>query len=225
MTRVLCIEDDPSVAQVIQSRLQAAGFEVQWIADGAEGLAMALAEPFDMITLDRCLPGMDGLNVLHKLRAAGISVPVMMISGLDTVDERIEGLRAGGDEYLVKPFHPEEMVARLQVVLRQRKGSQALVTELCYGDLCLDLLLRCARCGTREQLLKPTQFRLLEFFLRNAGEVVNRALIFESVWGYRFDPGTKLIDVQLTHLRKALEELGSKVTIETLRGAGFCLQG
>lgn len=224
MKTVLCIEDDPTTAKQIRSRLEPAGFNVRCIANGLEGLKVALSESFDLITLDRMLPGMDGLSVVQALRDAGVATPVMMISGMDSVDERVDGLRAGGDEYLVKPFQPEEMLARVLVLLRRRAEVQPVMTELVYVDLRLNLISRHASCRGQSVGLKSTEFRLLEFLMRNAGEVVSRPLIFEAVWGYRFDPGTKLIDVQLTRLRKLLETLGSQVQIETQRGAGFCLR-
>ncbi|MBF8778110.1 response regulator transcription factor [Pseudomonas fulva] len=223
MKNILCIEDDLATAEQIRGRLEPAGFNVRCVHDGAQGLALALAERFDLITLDRMLPGMDGLSVVQALRDAGVATPVIMISGMDSVDERLEGLRAGGDEYLVKPIQPEEMVARVQVVLRRHAEAPRPVTRLECADLRLSLITREASCKDQVLSLKPTEFRLLAFLMRNAGQVVSRSMIFESVWGYHFDPGTKLIDVQLTRLRKMLENMGSRVRIETMRGAGFRL--
>lgn len=225
MKTILCIEDDIPTSDQIRDRLTDAGFCVECVANGAQGLALALARPFDLITVDRMLPGMDGLSIVQALRDAGVMTPVMMISGMDSVDERLEGLRAGGDEYLVKPFQSEELAARVHVVIRRRDEVSSTPTELSCADLRLNLIRREVSCANRTLALRPTEFELLAFLMRNAGEVVSRSLIFESVWGYRFDPGTKLIDVQMTRLRKLLETLQCQVKIETLRGAGFCLHG
>lgn len=225
MKTILCIEDDILTSDQIRDRLTDAGFCVECVANGAEGLALALAKSFDLITVDRMLPGMDGLSIVQALRDAGVMTPVMMISGMDSVDERLEGLRAGGDEYLVKPFQSEELAARVQVVIRRREDASSTSTELICGDLRLNLIRRELSCANKVLALRPTEFELLAFLMRNTGEVVSRSLIFESVWGYRFDPGTKLIDVQMTRLRKLLETLQCQAKIETLRGAGFCLHG
>lgn len=223
MRKALCIEDDTDTAQEIASELNRGGFEVECVDNGACGLKRALAGEFDVITLDRMLPGLDGLGVVTALREAGNRTPVMMISALSDVDERIRGLRAGGDDYLVKPFASEEMTTRVEVLLRRNEPVEARETRLQVADLQLDLLHRTVACSQRRAALPATEFRLLEFLMRNAGKVVTRALIFESVWGYHFDPGTKLIDVHLTRLRRKLETLDCQLTITTLRGSGFVL--
>ncbi|WAH60956.1 response regulator transcription factor [Pseudomonas silvicola] len=223
MRRVLCIEDDPVVSQEIASELSRAGFTVECVADGAEGLARGLVGGFDVITLDRMLPGMDGLQVITSLRRAGIRTPVMMISALSNVDERLNGLRAGGDDYLVKPFASEEMAARIEVLLRRHEDINERVTQLNLDDLMLDLLVREVCCADQRMALPQMEFKLLEFLMRNAGKIVTRALIFEQVWGYHFDPGTKLIDVHLARLRRKLEQLGCRPSIKTIRGTGFVL--
>lgn len=223
MRKVLCIEDDLDASQEIASELSRVGFEVHCVADGALGLERALNETFDVITLDRTLPGMDGLAVVVALREAGNRTPVMMISALADVDNRIRGLRAGGDDYLVKPFVSEEMATRIEVLLRRHAPEDERDTWLRVADLQLDLLNRTAVSATQRTVLPATEFRLLEFLMRNAGNVVTRPLIFESVWGYHFDPGTKLIDVHLTRLRRKLDSLDCQLTITTLRGSGFVL--
>lgn len=223
MRKALCIEDDTDTAHEIAAELSRGGFEVECVNNGACGLSRALDGAFDVITLDRMLPGLDGLGVVTALRKAGNRTPVMMISALSDVDERIRGLRAGGDDYLVKPFASEEMTARVEVLLRRNEAFEVRETRLQVADLQLDLLHRTATCSEQRAALPATEFRLLEFLMRNAGKVVTRALIFESVWGYHFDPGTKLIDVHLTRLRRKLESLGCQMTITTLRGSGFVL--
>jgi two-component system OmpR family response regulator len=223
MRSVLCIEDDPDTAQEIMAELSRVGFQVEWVNDGARGLARGLSGEFEAITLDRMLPGLDGLAVVTALRAAGVRTPVLMISAMSDVDERIRGLRAGGDDYLVKPFACEEMATRIEVLLRRNSDSLERETRLQVEDLSLDLLSREVCCADQRIALPATEFRLLEFLMRNANAVVTRALIFESVWGYHFDPGTKLIDVHLTRLRRRLESLGCRPVITNLRGSGFKL--
>ncbi len=224
MPRVLTIEDDEVTANDIVTQLSSHGFVVEWVETGGEGLARALSQEYDAITLDRMLPDIDGLTVVTRLREAGKDIPILMVSALSDVDERVRGLRAGGDDYLTKPFAPEEMAARLEVLLRRRRApvNQAAVS-LTVGDLELDLLSRVARRGGRELRLSQTQFRLLEFFMRNPHQVITRSMLFEAVWGYSFDPGTNIIDVHVTHLRKKVELAGLPPLFSTVRGTGYVL--
>ena len=203
--------------------LERAGFEVQHEMDGAKGLSLACTGNFDVITLDRMLPGLDGLDVISELRRAGLNTPVLMISALSALDDRIQGIRAGGDDYLVKPFASEEMAVRVEALLR-RHAYDDRANSLQVADLKLDLIHRKLGCGERQVDLQGTEFKLLEFLMRNAGKIVTRGLIFESVWGYNFDPGTKLIDVHLTRLRRKLEDLDCRPSIKTVRGSGFVLE-
>ena len=230
MARALAIEDDETTAREIMAELARHGIEADWAADGLEGLARARAGGYDVITLDRMLPGLDGLSIVTELRATGVLTPVLMISALGDVDERIGGLRAGGDDYLTKPFAPEEMAARIEVLLRRRARDAAppdagSATVLKVRDLDLDLLARTVRRGGREIELLPTEFRLLEFMVRNAGQVLSRQLIFEKVWEYYFDPGANLINVHIARLRKKLETPGAPPLIATVRGSGYRLDG
>ncbi len=225
--RALAIEDDETTGREIAARLAGHGFQVDWTRDGCDGLSRAVAGGYDVITLDRMLPGLDGLAVVKALRAAGVATPVLMISALGDVDERITGLRAGGDDYMTKPFAPDEMVARIEVLLRRSapappNGGPDAVT-LRVRDLELDLLARTVRRGGREIELLPMEFRLLEFMARNAGQVLSRQLIFEKVWDYYFDPGANLINVHVARLRRKLEAPGSPPLITTVRGAGYRL--
>ncbi len=220
--RILVIEDDGATAREILSRLAANGFAAEHAADGRAGLDAARAGRFDAITLDRLLPGLDGLEVVGRLRGAGVETPVLMISALSDVDERISGLRAGGDDYLTKPFDPDEMVARLEVLLRRhRRAAAGPAVVARVGDLELDLVRHAARRNGREIELLPMEFKLLEFMIRNAGQTLSRRMIFEAVWEYYFDPGTNLIDVHIGRLRKKIDGPGEDPLIVTLRGQGY----
>ncbi|MDE1165527.1 MAG: response regulator transcription factor [Pseudomonas sp.] len=221
MSRALVIEDDEVTAQAIMAELTGHGFAVQWAANGRDGLALAIAGGHDAITLDRMLPDFDGLTIVSTLRSLGIQTPVLMISALSDVDERVRGLRAGGDDYLTKPFSTVEMIARLEVLLR-RPGADSQGHHLSYGDLKLDLIEhRLTREGEPISLL-PTEFKLLTYFMRNAGQLVTRTMLFQEVWGYHFDPGTNIIDVHIGRLRKKIEGQASPF-IQTVRGSGYVL--
>ena len=222
MARVLTIEDDAITAREIVTELRRRGNEVDWVDNGAAGLSRAAGGAYDAITLDRMLPGLDGLAVITALREAGVQTPVLMISALSDVDERVRGLRAGGDDYLTKPFAPDEMVARIEVLLR-RQRTPPRATLLRVADLELDLITRCARRGGSALELLPIEFRLLEVLVRNSGQVLTRTMIFESVWGYHFDPGTNVIDVHIGRLRRKVDPPGTAPLIRTVRGSGYRL--
>jgi two-component system OmpR family response regulator len=219
---VLTIEDDAVTAREIVAELQSRGNQVDWVDNGREGLARAVGGGYDAITLDRMLPELDGLALVTSLRKAGVQTPVLMISALSDVDERVRGLRAGGDDYLTKPFAPDEMVARIEVLLRRQQAT-ARATVLAVGDLVLDLIERSARRAGNELDLLPIEFRLLEFLVRNSGQVLTRTMIFEAVWGYHFDPGTNVIDVHIGRLRKKVDPAGLPPLIATVRGSGYML--
>jgi two-component system OmpR family response regulator len=222
MARILTIEDDETTGQEIVDELSSHGFEVEWARNGKDGLDLALRGNHDLITLDRMLPFMDGLTVVTTLREKGIETPVLMISALSDVDERIHGLRAGGDDYLVKPFASEEMSARVEVLLRRRSQSERQ-TKLRVADLELDLVTRQANRGDKTLDLLPTEFRLLEYMIRNSGQIITRTMLFESVWGYHFDPGTNIIDVHIARLRRKVDVPGLSPLIHTVRGSGYML--
>jgi two-component system OmpR family response regulator len=224
MNKILCIEDDPTTAKEIVSELSGAGFEVEWVADGREGLVRAVSETFAAITLDRMLPNVDGLTIVSVVRNAGIDTPILMISALGDVDERVRGLRAGGDDYLTKPFASEELTARLEVLLRRQTRGQTRETLLRAADLEMDLVTREVRRGGRDLKLLPTEFKLLELMLRHSGQVLTRSMIFEAVWGYRFDPGTNLIDVHMGRLRRKVDPPGIEPLVHTVRGSGYALR-
>lgn len=223
MPRVLTIEDDEATASEIARELTAHGFTVEWASAGLEGLRLALNGAYDAITLDRMLPDLDGLAIASQLKASGVHTPVLMISALDDVDERVRGLRAGGDDYLTKPFALKEMAARVEVLVRRRRtDADRLILK--YADLELDLVSHTARRDAREIRLFPKELKLLEFFLRNPEQILTRTMIFESVWGYSFDPGTNLIDVHVRGLRQKLEGPGATTLIHTIRGTGYSLR-
>ena len=222
MARILTIEDDAVTAREIAAELQAAGNDVDCVGDGRAGFERALAGGYDAITLDRMLPGMDGLELVSELRRAGVDTPVLMISALSDVDARVRGLRAGGDDYLTKPFAPEEMAARIEVLLR--RGAGVRETSLRVGDLELDLIARDARRGGAALDLLPLEFRLLEYLMRHAGQVLTRTMIFEAVWGYHFDPGTNVIDVHIGRLRRKVDAAGFEPLIHTVRGCGYAMR-
>jgi two-component system, OmpR family, response regulator len=222
MAKVLTIEDDAVTAREIVTELRSRGNVVDWVDNGTAGLERAARGEYDAITLDRMLPGLDGLAVVTKLREAGVQTPVLMISALSDVDERVRGLRAGGDDYLTKPFAPDEMAARIEVLLRRQRSTDR-ETILRVGDLELDLIARSAQRGTTVLELLPIEFRLLEFLVRNSGQVLTRTMIFEAVWGYHFDPGTNVIDVHIGRLRKKVDPPGLAPLIRTVRGSGYKL--
>ena len=223
MARVLVIEDDVETATEIAACLLAGGFQTEQCFDGQSGLETALADRFDAITLDRVIPRLSGLEVVSALREAGVDTPVLMLSALGDVDERIAGLRAGGDDYLVKPFEPEELVVRIQVLLRRRERSGAPELAIRVGDLELDLVSREARRNGRAIELLPMEFSLLEFMMRHSGQMLSRRVIFERVWDYHFDPGTNLIDVHIGKLRRKIDDPGGPSFIRTERGVGYVL--
>jgi two-component system OmpR family response regulator len=221
MPRILVIEDDADTAAEIVSSLSVAGFEPEQCFDGQQGLELALSETFDALTLDRMLPGLDGLQVIKSLREAGSEVPVLMVSALGDVDDRVTGLRAGGDDYLTKPFAPTELLARLEVLLRRHRRAAAVEVVLKVADLELDLVKHQAVRRGRVIELLPIEFKLLEFMMRNAGQPLSRRMIFESVWEYYFDPGTNLIDVHVGKLRRKIDAPGLPALFKTERGVGY----
>jgi len=223
MTRVLVIEDDPQTAMEIAAALDDHGYEVVQATTGREGLLKAATESFEAILLDRMLPGdLDGLAVLATLRTAGIDVPVLVLSALSAVDERVRGLKAGGDDYLTKPFEFLELTARLDVLMRRRTATSQ-ETMLRVGSLEMNLLTQTIRRGSKAIELLPREFRLLEYLMRHAGQVVTRTMIFEEVWHYRYDEPTNVIDVHVSRLRRKIELEGTPPLIHTVRGSGYIL--
>jgi two-component system OmpR family response regulator len=224
MTRVLLVEDDAQTATEISAALSDHGFEVDCAGSGREGLLKAAAEPYDAIVLDRMLPGgLDGLGVLSTLRTAGVEAPVLILSALSAVDERVRGLRGGGDDYLTKPFDFLELTARLDVLLRRPAGPQR-ETALRVGELEIDLLTRTVRRGGQAIELLPREYRLLEYLMRHSGQVVTRTMLFEEVWNYHYIESTNVIDVHVSKLRRKIDPDGTAPMIHTVRGSGYILR-
>jgi two-component system, OmpR family, response regulator len=220
--RVLIIEDDVEMATAIAACLSDGGFDPEPCFNGTQGLQLALSGHFDVITLDRILPGCDGLQIAKAVREAGLETPILMLSALADLDERLAGLRGGGDDYVIKPFAPAELVVRIEVLLRRHKGSKKPLL-LKVGDLELDLVAREARRNGRAIELLPMEFKLLDFLMHNRGQMLSRRMIFEHVWEYHFDPGTNLIDVHIGRLRKKIDDPGRPSFIRTERGVGYVL--
>jgi two-component system, OmpR family, response regulator len=222
--RILVIEDDKDVASFIRNGLAQAGCNVDHAANGKDGLFLATTESYDALVVDRMLPGIDGLTVIRTLRASANTTPVLILSALGEVDDRVKGLKAGGDDYLVKPFAFSELLARLEALARRAKsGADAPATTLKVADLEMDLLRREVRRAGKPIDLQPREFQLLEFLLRHAGQVVTRTMLLEGVWDYHFDPQTNVIDVHISRLRSKIDRGFDRALLHTVRGAGYRL--
>lgn len=222
--RILLVEDDEDVGGFVAKGLREAGHVVTVATTGRDGLFLAASEPFDAIILDRMLPGgVDGLSLLQAFRAQGGRTPVLILSALAQVDERVRGLRAGGDDYIPKPFAFAELLARVEA-LGRRARNEGPVTSLEAGDLRMDLLSRAVSRAGRPIDLQPREFRLLEFLLRHAGQVVTRTMLLEGVWDYHFDPQTNVIDVHVSRLRQKIDKPFGTPLIHTVRNAGYMLR-
>ncbi|HEX5067478.1 MAG TPA: response regulator transcription factor [Myxococcota bacterium] len=221
--KVLVLEDDPTAASYLVKALSEAGHVADEVADGLQGLQRARHENYDALVVDRMLPSLDGLTVIETLRKAGVHTPVLIVSALGEVDERVRGLRAGGDDYLVKPYAFAELLARLEVLVHRVRGAGP-ETRVRVGDLELDRLTRTVTRGGAPVELKPREFALLEYLMRHAGQVVTRTMLLEAVWDYHFDPQTNVIDVHISRLRSKLDRGPGRPLIETVRGAGYRLR-
>jgi two-component system, OmpR family, response regulator len=221
--RVLLVEDDATIAEFVGKGLREAGFAVDVADDGRAGLDRALATAYDAAIVDVMLPGMDGLALIDALRARGVRTPVLILSARRSVDDRVRGLQAGGDDYLTKPFAFAELLARVQALIRRATGA-AEPTRLTVGDLSLDLLTRKVQRGTQALDLRPREFGLLEYLMRNAGRVVSKASILSHVWGYNFDPNTNVVDVLVSRLRDRIDRPFPVKLLHTVRGAGYVLR-
>ena len=220
---VLLVEDDAETAAYIEKGLREIGHTVDVAATGPDGLDLALHCAFGAAVVDRMLPGLDGLSLIAALRAADNRLPVLILSALGQTDHRVEGLHAGGDDYLAKPFAFSELEARLAALAR-RAGQAPAQTALKLGDLEVDLLARKAVRAGRDIALQPKEFALLEYLLRHAGQVVTRTMLLEHVWGYHFDPQTNVIDVHISRLRQKIDKGFQVPLLHTVRGAGYCLR-
>ncbi|MBY0362798.1 MAG: response regulator transcription factor [Phreatobacter sp.] len=221
--RILIIEDDREAASYLVKAFREAGHVADHAADGEDGLAMASDGPYDVLIVDRMLPKKDGLSVIADLRAAGRQTPVLILSALGQVDDRVKGLRAGGDDYLPKPYSFSELLARVEVLSR-RRAAGAPETLYRVGDLELDRLSHRVSRGGEELILQPREFRLLEYLMKNAGQVVTRTMLLEHVWDYHFDPQTNVIDVHVSRLRSKIDKGFDRPLIHTIRGAGYTVR-
>jgi two-component system, OmpR family, response regulator len=221
--RVLVIEDDAEVAGYIVKGLSESGHVADHAATGKDGLFMATTERYDAVVMDRMLPGLDGLSIIERMRAAGNKTPVLILSALGEVDQRVRGLRAGGDDYLAKPFAFSELLARLEA-LERRGSTNAPQTRLVVADLEMDLLAREVKRAGKPIDLLPREFRLLEYLMRHAGHVVTRTMLLEAVWDYHFDPQTNVIDVHISRLRQKIDKGFDSTLLHTVRGAGYSLR-
>jgi two-component system OmpR family response regulator len=221
--RILLIEDDKAMADYVAGGFAQEGFVVDRADNGRDGLFHATDGSYDCIVLDRMLPGMDGMAVLGAVRAAGIETPVIVLSAMGSAEDRVAGLTSGSDDYLVKPFAFAELLARVRLLIRRGKATPGPETKLVVADLEMDLLAhRVKRAGTVIDL-QPREFRLLQYMFRHADQVVTRTMLLEGVWDYHFDPGTNVIDVHISRLRKKLDEGHDRQLIHTVRGAGYRL--
>ncbi|HHN72947.1 MAG TPA: response regulator transcription factor [Thermopetrobacter sp.] len=220
---ILVIEDDREAAGWLMKGLREAGHVTDLAGDGEEGLNMARNGDYDVLIIDRMLPGMDGLTLLQKLRAEGDQTPALFLSALGEVEDKVEGLRAGGDDYIAKPYAFSELLARVEV-LGRRRTAEPVQTRLRVGDLEMDLLKRTVTRAGREIQLQPREFKLLEYLMRNAGSVVTRTMLLENVWDYHFDPQTNVIDVHISRLRGKIDKEFDKPLLHTVRGAGYMLK-
>lgn len=225
MPRILVVEDDSKSAEAIASVLRDEGMAVTLSDNGAQAFLLARAGAFDGIVLDRMLPGgIDGIGVLDMLRDAEIMTPVLILSALSALEERVRGLRAGGDDYLAKPFEPIELAARVTALVRRRR-NEGSATVLDAGRVRIDLIARQAAVDGAAIDLQPRELQLLEYLARRPDRPVTRAMIFEDIWGYRYDPRTNVIDVHITRLRRKIERADAPPLIETLRGTGYVFRG
>jgi DNA-binding response OmpR family regulator len=220
--RILVVEDEKKTAAFVRKGLAADGFAVDVVHDGETALAVAATAAFDAIVLDIMLPGCDGLSVLRRLRERGVRTPVLLLSARGQVDERVEGLNAGADDYLPKPFALAELIARLRAL--GRRGSEATPTVLRVADLALNTVTHEARRGERVIQLTSREYRLLEFLMHSPGRICGRMLLLEKVWDYSFDPGTNLVDVYIMRLREKIDEGQGCKLLHTVRGAGYTLK-
>lgn len=224
--KILLVEDDPAAAALLQQGLSALGYASEIARNGLEGLEKARSAGFDLWVVDIMLPKLDGLSMLRTLRSEGIHTPALILSALGEVDERVEGLRAGGDDYLVKPYAFSELQARIEALLRRSSRGDGYGTEtvLEVADLRMDLIARKVSRDGQEILLKPREFRLLEYLMRHAGQVVTRTMLLENVWDYYFDPQTNVVDVHISRLRQQIDKAFPVTLLHTVRGEGYMLR-
>ena len=221
--RILLVEDDAKIASFIVKGLKAAGYAVDHARDGEEGLHLALSEPYDTAIIDIMLPKLDGLALIERMRSAKLRTPVIILSAKGSIDDRVKGLQTGGDDYITKPFAFSELLARVQALMR-RAGGLAEPTGLIAGDLSMNLLTREVTRGAKKLELQPIEFSLLEYLMRNAGQVVSKTMIMEHVWNYNFDPQTNVVEARICRLRDKIDRDFEQKLIHTVRGVGYVLK-
>jgi two-component system OmpR family response regulator len=222
--RILVIEDDTEAALYLTKGLRECGYTVDHAPDGPQGLFLATTETYDALIVDRMLPGMDGLLIVETVRRNSSQVPVLFLSAMSQVDDRVRGLRSGGDDYLTKPFAFSELLARIEALMRRRAATATAVTELAVADLRMDLLARNVIRRGRKIDLQQREFQILEYLMRHSGQVVTRTMLLENVWNYHFDPQTNVIDVHVSRLRQKIDRDFEVPLLHTVRGAGYCLR-
>ena len=221
--RILVIEDDPETASQLVDFLGTRGYQTDLAHNGDDGLRLASSHSYAVMTIDRMLPGVDGLSIIRKLRESGNDTPALIVSALGEVDDRVRGLRGGGDDYLVKPFALTELLARIEALAR-RSATAAKETVLRVGDLELDLIARTAKRAGKDIELLPREFQVLEYLVRNTGQVVPRAMLLQQVWNLNFNPTTNVIDVYIGRVRRKVDNHHGYPLIHTVRGVGFCIR-
>ncbi|MEM0967625.1 MAG: response regulator transcription factor [Verrucomicrobiota bacterium] len=221
--RILAIEDDSATSEYIKKGLEESGHTVDLALDGKDGIFLATSEKYDAIVLDRNMPFIDGITILQTLRAKGDKTPVLILSTMGAVQDRVEGLRLGGDDYLVKPFSFDELIARLEALVRRSVNHTESITSISVLDLEVDLLSRRVMRAGLEIELKPREYKLLEYMLKLKGQVVTRTMMLENIWDYNFDPLTNVIDVHISRLRKKIDDGHEKSVIHTVKGAGYII--
>jgi len=221
--RALLVEDDDTIAKFVERGLREAGFAVDWFADGEAGFQAAIGQPYDVAVVDLMLPKRDGLSLIDALRKRGVETPVLILSARRSVDDRVKGLQAGGDDYLTKPFAFAELLARVQALVR-RASRAPEPTTLKVEDLVLDLLSRRVTRGDVTIDLRPREFALLEYLMRNAGKVISKTMILSHVWDYSFDPQTNIVDVLVSRLREKIDRRFEKKLLHTVRGVGYVIR-
>jgi len=221
--RILVVEDDGETASYLTGGLEEEGHAVSWSRAGRDGLFLAMSENFDLLIIDRMLPELDGLTLVKTLRAARIETPILFLTTMAGIDDRVTGLNAGGDDYLVKPFAFSELVARVKALSRRPRGT-TVDTSFKVADLELDIVKHVVKRGGQQIQLQPREFRLLEYLMRHAGQVVTRTMLLDNVWNYHFDPKTNVVESHLSRLRTKIDKGFSPELIHTVRGAGYCLR-
>ena len=222
--KILIIEDDTTTREFIAKGLQEHGYAVDQAEDGKKGLMMALSAEYQLVVLDRMLPYLDGMKVLSAIKATQEDLPVLILSAMDSVEDRVDGLQAGSDDYLIKPFALAELLARVDIIIHRHNKQSATTHALSYDCLEVDLRAHRVVCNKQELTLQPKEFQLIQYFVEHSEQVVSRMRLFEAIWSYHFDPKTNVIDVHVANLRRKLEEAGCSGLLHTVRGAGYVLR-